>query len=120
LTQEASDAYCWDLRPGAWILVDKDLVTHPPSNRAVALPFTTTARDKLRKEMMANVIALAAISELTRVVSRRSLERSLSDRLPPGSTEAIKKALSVGTKLAKSYRSKETVPETEDVPADEL
>ena len=82
--QEACDTYCWDLRPTAWILVDKDLVTHPPSSRAIALPFTAVAPDKLKKMMVANVVALGAISELTGIVTRRSLERSLLTRVPQG------------------------------------
>ena len=83
LNQEACDAYCWDLKPNAWIVVDRDLVTHPPSSRAIALPFTAVARDKLKRIMVANVVALGAISELTAIVTRRSLERSLLGRVPP-------------------------------------
>ena len=49
LTQEAADTYSWDLKPDGWIVVDSDLVSHPPSSRAVAMPFTATARDKLNK-----------------------------------------------------------------------
>ena len=71
LTQEAADTYCWDLKPGGWIVVDSDLVSHPPSSRAVALPFTATARDKLNKPMVANVVALGALTELTGVVSQK-------------------------------------------------
>ena len=45
LNQEASDTYCWDLKPGAWVLIDKDLVLHPPSSKAIALPFRRSTTD---------------------------------------------------------------------------
>lgn len=105
LTQEAADAYCWDLRPGAWVLVDADLVTHPPTSRAVRLPFSTSARDKLKKVMVANVVALGAIAQITGLVSRRSLEKALLARVPAGSEALNKKALALGARLARDYQA---------------
>jgi len=104
LTQEAADAYAWDLAPEAVLVVDSDLVEHPPTTRAVALPFTTTARDKLKKVMVANVVALGAVAELTGVVSKKGLEKALLERVPPGTEELNKKALAMGAKLAKGYQ----------------
>jgi len=106
LTQEAADTYCWDVKPQAWIIVDSDLVIHPPSTRAVGLPFTATARDKLKKVMVANVLALGAISELTGLVSRRSLEKALLARVPYGTEDLNKKALSQGVRLVRDYHKK--------------
>jgi 2-oxoglutarate ferredoxin oxidoreductase subunit gamma len=114
LNQEACDVYSWDLKPSAWIVVDKDLVTHPPSSRAIALPFTAVATDKLKKLMVANVVALGAIAELTGIVSRRSLERSLLARAPAGTAELNKKALSLGAKLAHDFPGKQNPPDEED------
>ncbi len=113
LTQEAADAYSWDLKPGAWILVDSDLVTHPPSSRAVRLPFTATARDKLKKPMVANVVALGAIAELTGLISRKGLEKALLARVPKGSEELNKKALALGARLAResSVNTTEAAPQ---------
>lgn len=106
LNQEAADVYGWDLAPEAWILVDADLVQHPPSTRAVALPFTATARDKLKKTMVANVVALGAISQLTGLVSRQALEKALLKRVPAGTESLNKKALNLGARLAREYQKK--------------
>jgi 2-oxoglutarate ferredoxin oxidoreductase subunit gamma len=114
MNQEACDAYCWDLKPSAWVLVDKELVSHPPSSRAVALDFTAIARDKLKNVMVANVVALGAISELTGIVSRRSLEKSLMNRAPAGTAELNKKALGAGAKLARDYLGKRAPVDGED------
>ncbi|BEQ14540.1 2-oxoacid:acceptor oxidoreductase family protein [Desulfoferula mesophila] len=119
LTQEAADTYSWDLEPGGWIVVDSDLVSHPPSSRAVALPFTATARDKLGKPMVANVVALGALTELTGVVSRKALEKALLARVPKGTEALNKKALAAGTKMAKDWQAKtqevSQEPTSEDV-----
>ena len=103
LNQEAADSYSWDLNSETWILVDEDLVSHPPTSKAVKLPFTAVARDKLKKIMVANVVALGAISEMTGVVSMKSLEKALLARVPKGTEALNKKALSMGAKLAKDY-----------------
>ena len=115
MNQDACDAYCWDLKPGALAIVDKDMVNHPPTSRAVALPFSSVARDKLKKVMMANVVALGAISELTGLVTRRSLEKALLNRLPSGSHELNRKALGLGVRMAKAAVSKTGVPKDEDL-----
>ncbi|MFH1118077.1 MAG: 2-oxoacid:acceptor oxidoreductase family protein [Pseudomonadota bacterium] len=120
MNQEAADTYSWDLKSGAWILVDADLVSHPPSSRALALPFTSAARDRLGKPMAANVAALGAISEITGLVSRRSLEKALADRVPPATLDLNRKALALGVKLARDLFRKDEAgsriePETEDL-----
>lgn len=120
LTQEAADTFCWDLKPNAWVIVDSDLVSHPPTTRAISLPFTSTAKDKINKTMVANIIALGAISELTGIVSRKALEKSLLTRVPPGTEILNKKALSWGTRLVKAYmatsgEAEEKIAEVEDM-----
>jgi len=120
MTQEASDAYSWDLKPGARVLVDRDLVSHPPTSRAIALPFTATARSRLNSTVAANVVALGAIVEVTGLISRRCLDRALQARLPADARTLNKKAVSLGIKLAREYLRKEVAeeavePRTEDM-----
>lgn len=120
MTQEAADAYSWDLKPGAWILVDADLVTHPPSSLAIGLPFTSAAKNKLKKVMVANIVALAAIAEITGIVSRRSLEKALLERVPRGTEELNKKALNLGVKLARERKMPIPVQEGENGETEDL
>lgn len=103
LTQEAADTYSWDLSSTAVVLVDEDLVSHPPTSRAIRLPFTSAARDKLKKTMVANVVALGAICELAGLVSKKAMEKALLARVPPGTEALNKKALALGAKLAQDY-----------------
>lgn len=120
LSQEAADTYCWDLKPYSWILVDADLVKHPPSSRAIPLPFAVSARDKLKKVVSANVVALGAISEVTGIVSRRSLEKALLARAPKGSEELNKKALTLGARLARAYQTKKLDDSKREAAADDM
>jgi 2-oxoglutarate ferredoxin oxidoreductase subunit gamma len=120
MTQEAADVYSWDLKPAAWILVDADLVTHPPSSLAIALPFTSAATNKLKKGMVANIVALAAIAEITGIVSRRSLEKALLARVPRGTEELNKKALNLGVKLARDRKVPEVAPEENNAEPEDM
>ncbi|MFH0823551.1 MAG: 2-oxoacid:acceptor oxidoreductase family protein [Pseudomonadota bacterium] len=117
MTQEAADAYSGDLSPEAWVLVDADLVPHPPEGRTVRLPFTAVARDKLGKTMVANITALGAITELTGFVSRRGIEKALAAHIPVGTEALNRKALALGAKMARDYRrlgSEEHPPEAKE------
>jgi 2-oxoglutarate ferredoxin oxidoreductase subunit gamma len=86
--------------------VDGDLVANAPTSRAVALPFTAAARDKLKRPMVANVIALGAVSALTGIVSLKALEKALLAHVPAGTEALNKKALALGVKLGREALGK--------------
>ena len=120
MNQEAADACCWDLKPGAWILVDADLVRHLPSSRAVALSFTVSARDRLKRVMAANIVALGTIAELTGLISRKAIEKALTARAPIGTETLNKKALTLGAKLAQEYQRRKSGETPQEITADDL
>jgi 2-oxoglutarate ferredoxin oxidoreductase subunit gamma len=111
LTQEAADAYCGDLSPHAWVVVDKDLVSHPPGGAAISLPIISATRKRLGKDMVTNITALAALCELTGLVGKRSLERALLARVPSGTQDLNRKALNLGQRLAKDFLKNHRLPE---------
>ena len=80
MNQTACDAYIFDVTPGGTLIVDSSLVHHLPTTRAIALPFTKIAREEVGREMMANIVALAALVTLTGVVSPKSLEDAVLAR----------------------------------------
>jgi 2-oxoglutarate ferredoxin oxidoreductase subunit gamma len=53
--------------------------------------------------MMANIVALAALSTLTGVVSPKSLEEAVLARVPKGTGDMNKKAVKAGIKAARAY-----------------
>ena len=103
MNQKACDSYFFDLNPKGMLIVDSTFVKQVPTTRAIPIPFTQIARTELKKEMVANIIALAALAKLTGIVSLKSLEAAVLNRVPPGTEELNKKALEAGIEAAESY-----------------
>jgi len=107
MNQKSCDVYFFDLKPSGLLIVDSTHVRQLPTTRAVAIPFTQIAREKLKHEMASNVVALGALATLTGVVSLKSLEAAVLARVPPGTEELNKQALEAGIEAAKNYSQKE-------------
>jgi 2-oxoglutarate ferredoxin oxidoreductase subunit gamma len=103
MNQKSCDVYFFDLKPTGLLIVDATYVKQVPTTRAVAIPFTHIAREKLGNEMVSNVIALGALATLTGVVSLKSLEAAILARVPSGTVELNKRALEAGIEAAKGY-----------------
>jgi 2-oxoglutarate ferredoxin oxidoreductase subunit gamma len=101
LTQEACDRYYPDLREGGTLVVDSTMVTQVPTKVYYGFPFMQAAREEIGSVMVANVIALGAIAELTDIVSRESLKKIVLHRAPRGTEEKNQKALELGFTMAK-------------------
>jgi 2-oxoglutarate ferredoxin oxidoreductase subunit gamma len=100
MNQAACDAYYRDLTPGGLLVVDESLVEQYPTSRVVAIPFTAIAREELGKVMVANMVALGAVGQLSGQVNNDSLEKALLARVPPGTEELNRKALLRGMEEA--------------------
>lgn len=96
MTQESLDSYYPNLKEGGTLVVDTTLVTEFPTDNYYGLPFTRLAREEAGHIMVANVIALAAIAELTGIVSREALTNAVLNRAPRGTEEKNKKAIDIG------------------------
>lgn len=106
MNQKACDAYLFDLKPNGMLIVDSTFVKQLPTSKAIAIPFTQIAREKLGKEIAANIVALGALATLTGVVSLKSLEAAILSRLPASSADLNKEALAAGIEAAKSIMQK--------------
>jgi 2-oxoglutarate ferredoxin oxidoreductase subunit gamma len=96
MSQAACDAYIFDVKPGGTLIVDSSLVHHLPTTRALALPFTKIAREGIGREMMANIVALGALAQLTGIVTLENLEKALLARVPKGTEAQNRQALEAG------------------------
>jgi 2-oxoglutarate ferredoxin oxidoreductase subunit gamma len=101
MSQKSCDEYYGDLKPGGTLIVDSTFVTQLPVPEVFAIPFTRIAREKLQKEMAANIVALGALGQLTSVVSRGALEKAVLHRVPKGSEALNREALRAGMAAAK-------------------
>ena len=106
LTQEACDKYYPDMKESGILVIDTSLVTQVPTKRYYGFPFVRLAREEIGHAMVANVIALGAIAELTGVVTKESLREAVLERAPRGTEEKNEKALELGFKIARQAKSK--------------
>ena len=106
MTQEACTKYCKDIKDGGILLVDSDEVKNIPSGnfKAYSFPITTIARDELGKTIVANIIALGMITELTKIISHEALEKAVLARVPAAFLDLNEKALQIGFDKAKGFK----------------
>ena len=104
LTQESCTKYYKDLKPNGTLLIDTDFVQEVPkgSFKVVKLPIIRTASEEIGKAFVANIVALGAITALTKKVKIESVEKAVLSRVPKGTEELNKKALMAGYELAKA------------------
>ncbi len=114
MNQKSCDSYFLDLKPGGTLIVDPTFVKQLPTTKAIGIPFTEIARHKLGKEMVANIVALGALSALTGAVSLSSLEAAVIRRVPQGTEELNKKALEAGIEAARNYLQSRPAREEEE------
>ena len=101
MSQEAADKYASDCTADSLVITDSLFVQTVPVNaRRVDLPITRTASKVCGKTLFANIVALGAVAALTKCVSVESLTKAVLARVPKGTEEANKKALSAGIELA--------------------
>jgi 2-oxoglutarate ferredoxin oxidoreductase subunit gamma len=121
MNQKSCDEFYPDLKSEGTLIVDSTFVTQIPTPKAFQVPFTHIAREKFKREVVANIIALGALSQLTPIVSAKAIESAVLARVPQGTEKLNREALRAGmnaAKRAKKARLKsESVPE---VPKEDL
>ncbi len=102
LTQESCDKYSKDLKENGILLVDSSYVAKMPPGKfkTYALPITETAEKDAGRSLVANIVALGVIAQLTNVVSKESIESAILSRVPKGTEELNVKAFRAGLALA--------------------
>lgn len=100
MNQTSCDSYFSDLKPYGLLIVDSTLVRQIPISRAVALPFTDIAREKIGKELVANMVALGAVVRLSQVVAPGIAEEVIAQKVPKAFVEMNIKAFNAGIEAA--------------------
>lgn len=105
LTQEACDKYYPELREEGILIVDSFYVKNLPSCREViSLPITSVAEEEIGRKLVANIVALGVITELTGAVSREGIKKAVLDRVPKGTEKMNEEALKAGFRVAREKR----------------
>lgn len=108
LTQDSYDKYIDSLKPGGVLVIDSSIEVESSCDdvKIVMVPILDTAKEKIGKSMVANIVALGSLYELTKVVSKESLIEAVTGRVPRGTEELNKKALSEGFNLILQHKEK--------------
>lgn len=104
MNQRSCDDYYMDLKPDGVLIVDSTLVKQVPMSRAYQIPFTRIAREELKREMVANIVALGALAVLTPMVSGRAIESAVLGRVPRGTEKLNRDALQAGMRAARKTK----------------
>ncbi|MGQ9508714.1 MAG: 2-oxoacid:acceptor oxidoreductase family protein [Thermodesulfobacteriota bacterium] len=104
MNQKSCDEFYADLKPDGILIVDSTFVTQVPTHKAYQIPFTRLAREKFKREVVANIIALGALSQLTPVVTAKAIEEAVLRRVPKGTEKLNREALRVGIAVAKKAK----------------
>ena len=101
MNQAACDAYFSDLRSDGVLIVDSTLVEQVPTSRSIGIPFTEIARKEVGRDLAANMVALGALTYLTKIVSVQGTEKTLLQKVPKGTIEMNRNAFRAGVNAAK-------------------
>jgi 2-oxoglutarate ferredoxin oxidoreductase subunit gamma len=115
MNQRSCDEFCGDLKPEGILIVDSTFVSQVPLPRAIRIPFTRIAREKFHREVVANILALGALTQLTPVVSLKSMEMAVLERVPKGTEKLNRDALKAG--VAAARRARKALEEAKEAPS---
>jgi len=121
MNQKSCDDFYPDLKPEGLLIVDSTFVTQAPTPKAFQIPFTRIAREEFKREVVANIIALGALSQLTPVVSAKAIESAVLARVPKGTEklnrDALRAGMNAAKKAKKAWMKSEVPPE---IPKEDL
>jgi 2-oxoglutarate ferredoxin oxidoreductase subunit gamma len=121
MNQRSCDEFCLDLKPEGILIVDSTFVIQLPTSKAFQIPFTRIAREKFKREVVANIIALGALTQLSPVVSSEAVESAVLARVPKGTEKLNQDALRAGIHAAKKAKKERMEAETPpEIPKEDL
>jgi 2-oxoglutarate ferredoxin oxidoreductase subunit gamma len=103
LHQDATDKYYKEIKKDAIVIVDTFFVKDIPdfdSKNVLSIPLTQKVVEGCGSSLPANMAAIGAVYELTRIVKKETLETIITGRVPKGTEEMNLKAFNIGVKLA--------------------
>ena len=100
MNQQALDTYYKQAKPGSTIMLDAELEAPERDDvKFVSAPIIATARDVLKKNMVANIVACAVINNYLKLVDFEALRAVTLRRVPKGTEKLNEKALVEGSQL---------------------
>jgi len=101
MSQDAYEENLQYLRPEGILIVDSTYVSEIAEQHVYSIPFTRIARETFRRENVANIISLGAISQISPHISEQAVSAAVEKRVPPRFLELNKKAFQAGKDAAR-------------------
>lgn len=106
LTQKAYDQYSTGLKEDGILIVDSSVRAEKSGDiKMYSVPILDAALNVLGKPMVTNIVALGVLVEITKVITKESLEQAVLGRVPKGTEELNRKALSLGYEIAEKIKA---------------
>ena len=107
MSHEAMMAYLDDLKDGGILIADPDMI-----NEEEVLPFikehnikyfhapaTTTAKEEIGLPIVANIVMIGSIAEITNIISIEAARNAIKDSVPKGTEDKNLSAFEAGRKI---------------------
>ncbi len=106
LTEASLNKYIDTIKPNGILIMDKSIEKMPERDDLTiyVVPILQTALEDLKKPIVSNIVALGTIFELTKLISRESLEKAVCNNIPRGTEELNRKALTAGYNLITNHK----------------
>lgn len=110
MSQEALDKHIGSIRKGGQLIVDSTTITQIPRKAGIKLnkiAASDIASEKLGRLIVANIVMLGALTNLTGIVSRGAMEKAVRESIPQGTEEINLKALEAGYRYSQKHEKQE-------------
>ena len=96
--RDSIDRFASTLKPDGKMLYDSDMIAEPPAGikKAHAIAATSIARQELGAPIVANMVILGALCQVSRVVPKDSLAKAVAAHVPPSKLDLNLRAFDLG------------------------
>ncbi len=101
MSQEGFEKYGVFAPGSAVMLVDSTLVHSRPACTCIEVPATKEAKERLGRDIVANIVMLGALVAATGIVTEHAIEKAILDSVPKGTEKLNQAAMIRGFELIK-------------------
>jgi len=103
MSKQALEEYISKLKPGGILIYDSSLLDKPQKNgiNIYGIPATKVAAENLKIKGVANIVMLGALIQITQIIEKEAIEKTIKEVFPKKFWEADIKALNMGIVVAK-------------------
>ena len=96
--QDSIDRFSSVLKPGGSLIYDSDMITRPPEGveKAYAIAATSIARKELGAPIVANMVILGALCQVSAAVGQEALKKAVEANVPPSKIGLNLEAFALG------------------------